>query len=81
MPTLRSADKKSYALSIQDYDETSRQRIIKHYRIRRTDNGDCYISPRSRFPTVIDLINHYSGMSQIADQSSNAWWVFLCDCY
>ncbi|KAI0240349.1 Tyrosine-protein kinase yes [Lamellibrachia satsuma] len=55
-----SADKKSYALSIQDYDEERRQRIIKHYRIRRTDNGDCYISPRNRFPTVIDLISHYS---------------------
>ena len=53
------ADKKSYALSIRDFDLSKNDVIIKHYRIRKMDDGGCYISPKRTFPTIIELIEHY----------------------
>jgi tRNA A-37 threonylcarbamoyl transferase component Bud32 len=56
-----SSDKKSYALSIRDWDVSKNDVIIKHYRIRKMDDGGCYISPKRTFPSIIDLIEHYRG--------------------
>lgn len=53
------ADKKSYALSIRDYDEQKQDVFIKHYRIRKMDNGGVYISPRRTFNNIIELVDHY----------------------
>ena len=44
---------KDFSLSVRDGDG------IKHYRIRRLDNGGFYISTRSRFTTLPELIAHY----------------------
>jgi len=54
-----SADKKSYALSIRDYDDKQKDVFIKHYRIRKMDNGGVYISPRRTFNNIIELVEHY----------------------
>lgn len=53
------ADKKSWALSIRDYDEVKKDVVIKHYRIRPMDNGGCYISPKRTFNSIMDLVEHY----------------------
>ena len=53
------ADKKSFALSIRDYDETKKDVVIKHYRIRPMDNGGCYISPKRTFSSIVELVEHY----------------------
>lgn len=34
---------------------------VTHYRIHRLENGWLYISPRLTFPSLHDLVDHYSG--------------------
>jgi hypothetical protein len=34
---------------------------VKHYRIRRTEQGEYYISTKHVFPTLTDLVEHYRG--------------------
>jgi hypothetical protein len=36
---------------------------VKHYRIRRTDQGYYYISSKNVFPSLPDLVEHYRGKS------------------
>lgn len=36
---------------------------IKHYRIRQTEDGRCYIARRITFYSLPELVNHYSKMS------------------
>ncbi|XP_010638307.1 src-like-adapter 2 [Fukomys damarensis] len=36
---------------------------IRHYRIQRLDNGWLYISPRLTFPSLQDLVDHYSELA------------------
>ena len=38
---------------------------VKHYRIRRTDQGLYYISSKSVFPSLQDLVEHYRGKERI----------------
>lgn len=35
--------------------------IVKHYKIRTMDSGGFYISPRSTFNTLQELVQHYKG--------------------
>ncbi|NXU48102.1 SLAP2 protein, partial [Turnix velox] len=37
---------------------------VTHYRIHRLDNGWLYISPRLTFPSLHDLVEHYSEMGE-----------------
>ncbi|XP_034966420.1 tyrosine-protein kinase Blk [Zootoca vivipara] len=48
----------AFSLSIRDY--TSQGDVIKHYKIRALDHGGYYICPRTTFPTLQDLVKHYS---------------------
>ena len=41
-------------------DVTTQGEVIKHYKIRSLDEGGYYISPRSTFPTLQALVQHYS---------------------
>lgn len=41
-------------------DVTTQGEVIKHYKIRSLDEGGYYISPRSAFPTLQALVQHYS---------------------
>uniref|UniRef100_A0A8C2NUY4 Tyrosine-protein kinase n=1 Tax=Capra hircus TaxID=9925 RepID=A0A8C2NUY4_CAPHI len=51
--------KGSYSLSVRDYDPQHRD-TVKHYKIRTLDNGGFYISPRSTFSSLQELVAHYS---------------------
>uniref|UniRef100_A0A7M4E251 Tyrosine-protein kinase n=1 Tax=Crocodylus porosus TaxID=8502 RepID=A0A7M4E251_CROPO len=51
--------KGAYSLSVRDNDATSGD-IIKHYRIRTLDGGGYYISPRTTFSSLPQLIHYYS---------------------
>ncbi|XP_031512509.1 tyrosine-protein kinase HCK isoform X3 [Papio anubis] len=50
--------KGSYSLSVRDYDPRQGD-TVKHYKIRTLDNGGFYISPRSTFSTLQELVDHY----------------------
>ena len=52
-------DKMSYALSVRDYNEMTREVTIKHYRIRKLDRGGVYISPKKSFSDLLQLVDHY----------------------
>ncbi|XP_030051429.1 tyrosine-protein kinase Blk [Microcaecilia unicolor] len=52
----------SFSLSVRDRDG-SHGDVIKHYKIRRLDTGGYYISPRLTFPSLKELIQHYSRVS------------------
>uniref|UniRef100_A0A672PYP3 Tyrosine-protein kinase n=1 Tax=Sinocyclocheilus grahami TaxID=75366 RepID=A0A672PYP3_SINGR len=51
--------KGAYSLSIQDWDETKGDHV-KHYKIRKLDNGGYYITTRAQFETLQQLVHHYS---------------------
>lgn len=52
----------AYSLSIRDWDETKGDHV-KHYKIRKLDNGGYYITTRTQFDTVPQLVEHYTGQS------------------
>ncbi len=54
----------AYSLSIQDWDETKGDHV-KHYKIRKLDNGGYYITTRAQFETLQQLVHHYSGKSAL----------------
>uniref|UniRef100_W5LNS4 Tyrosine-protein kinase n=1 Tax=Astyanax mexicanus TaxID=7994 RepID=W5LNS4_ASTMX len=52
--------KGAYSLSIQDWDDIKGDHV-KHYKIRKLDNGGYYITTRAQFETLQQLVQHYSG--------------------
>ncbi|XP_017591746.1 PREDICTED: tyrosine-protein kinase Fgr isoform X2 [Corvus brachyrhynchos] len=50
--------KGAYSLSIRDWDEAKGDHV-KHYKIRKLDNGGYYITTRAQFSTVQQLVQHY----------------------
>ncbi|KAL8220710.1 UNVERIFIED_CONTAM: hypothetical protein K2H54_053032 [Gekko kuhli] len=48
----------AYSLSIRDWDEVKGDHV-KHYKIRKLDNGGYYITTRAQFETVQQLVQHY----------------------
>uniref|UniRef100_A0A8C5Z9R1 Tyrosine-protein kinase n=1 Tax=Marmota marmota marmota TaxID=9994 RepID=A0A8C5Z9R1_MARMA len=52
--------KGAYSLSIRDWDEV-RGDNVKHYKIRKLDNGGYYITTRAQFDTLQKLVKHYTG--------------------
>lgn len=57
-----SVDSKgAYSLSIRDWDEMKGDNV-KHYKIRKLDNGGYYITTRAQFDTLQKLVKHYTGM-------------------
>ncbi|XP_078279432.1 tyrosine-protein kinase Fgr isoform X4 [Rhinoraja longicauda] len=51
--------KGAYSLSIRDWDEVKTDHV-KHYKIRKLDNGGYYITTRAQFETVQQLVHHYT---------------------
>ncbi|KAK7904206.1 hypothetical protein WMY93_016813 [Mugilogobius chulae] len=51
--------KGAYSLSIQDWDDIKGDHV-KHYKIRKLDNGGYYITTRAQFETLQQLVQHYS---------------------
>ena len=56
--------KGAYSLSIRDWDEVKGDNV-KHYKIRKLDNGGYYITTRAQFETLQKLVKHYTGMKPI----------------
>uniref|UniRef100_A0A4W3JFZ5 Tyrosine-protein kinase n=1 Tax=Callorhinchus milii TaxID=7868 RepID=A0A4W3JFZ5_CALMI len=52
--------KGAYSLSIRDWDDTKGEHV-KHYKIRKLDNGGYYITTRAQFETLQQLVQHYAG--------------------
>ena len=57
------SDKKTLALSVREEDSRTGDPSVKHYRIRRLDNGGYYISPQKPFADLFALIDYYSRQS------------------
>ncbi|XP_035264669.1 tyrosine-protein kinase Blk [Anguilla anguilla] len=51
--------KGAFSLSIRDI-LPDRRNVVKHYKIRCLDTGGYYISPKTSFPSLQDLVKHYS---------------------
>ncbi|KAM4041989.1 tyrosine-protein kinase Fyn isoform 2-T2 [Anomaloglossus baeobatrachus] len=51
--------KGAYSLSIRDWDDMKGDHV-KHYKIRKLDNGGYYITTRAQFETLQQLVHHYS---------------------
>ncbi|XP_053314630.1 tyrosine-protein kinase Blk [Spea bombifrons] len=49
----------TFSLSVRD-NEPNHGDVIKHYKIRTMDNGGFYISPALTFPSLKELVRHYS---------------------
>ncbi|XP_028904510.1 tyrosine-protein kinase HCK [Ornithorhynchus anatinus] len=52
----------SYSLSVRDYDPQHGD-AVKHYKIRTLDSGGYYISPRSTFGNLQELVSHYQKLN------------------
>ncbi|MGH0152340.1 UNVERIFIED_CONTAM: hypothetical protein FKN15_022205 [Acipenser sinensis] len=50
---------RAYSLSIRDWDEMKGDNV-KHYKIRKLDNGGYYITTRAQFETLQKLVKHYT---------------------
>uniref|UniRef100_A0A8C1KY39 Tyrosine-protein kinase n=1 Tax=Cyprinus carpio TaxID=7962 RepID=A0A8C1KY39_CYPCA len=50
--------KGAYCLSVLDYDNVKGLNV-KHYKIRKLDSGGVYITSRTQFSTLQQLVNHY----------------------
>uniref|UniRef100_A0A665VNV5 Si:ch211-25d12.7 n=1 Tax=Echeneis naucrates TaxID=173247 RepID=A0A665VNV5_ECHNA len=53
-------DRDGFSLSILRKTNTSHPDSVKHYRIRHLQNGWVYISPGITFPSLHNLVQHYS---------------------
>ncbi|VDP78825.1 unnamed protein product [Schistosoma mattheei] len=54
--------------------------VVKHYRIRILDNnGGFFISIRTTFPNIQDLINYYTGI--VLDIPHNFIFIISCNHY
>ena len=62
---------------MRDYDPQYRD-TVKHYKIRTLDSGGFYISPRSTFGTLQELVAHYK--SECCGGCIPAGWARLQDC-
>ncbi|XP_075022289.1 src-like-adapter 2 isoform X1 [Calonectris borealis] len=61
-----------YSLSVRRSERTSWDSVT-HYRIHRLENDWLYISPRLTFPSLHDLVDHYSGNAPPAPSIPNLW--------
>lgn len=50
-----------YALSVRDINATTGKPDVKHFKIKRTDTGGFWISPKYCFDDLSELISHYQG--------------------
>lgn len=60
----------AYCLSVLDYDNTKGLNI-KHYKIRKLDSGGFYITSRTQFTSLQQLVFHYR--SEYSDTREPEW--------
>lgn len=66
----------AFSLSIRDWDDNKGDHV-KHYKIRKLDNGGYYITTRSQFDTVQELVEHYKGSTRTHKQAAT----LICLCF
>lgn len=49
---------------------------VKHYKIRKLDNGGYYITTRAQFETLQQLVQHYSGETLLLSVYKNILMVY-----
>ncbi|XP_076804650.1 proto-oncogene tyrosine-protein kinase Src-like [Clavelina lepadiformis] len=59
---VRESQQGGYCVSVLDQDPMQ-GRVVKHYRIRSMSNGGYYISSRTSFNDISELVQHYKSMS------------------
>lgn len=47
------------ALSVLTIDKATQEPCVRHYRIKKMDDGGCYIAPTRQFSDLISLVEHY----------------------
>uniref|UniRef100_A0A6I8N8W8 Tyrosine-protein kinase n=1 Tax=Ornithorhynchus anatinus TaxID=9258 RepID=A0A6I8N8W8_ORNAN len=57
---VRESETSPGAFSLSVKDSTAQGAVVKHYKIRSLDEGGYYISPKVTFPSLQDLVQHYS---------------------
>nr|XP_016853173.1 PREDICTED: tyrosine-protein kinase Blk [Anolis carolinensis] len=57
---IRESETTPDAFSLSIRDSTSQGDVIKHYKIRKMDNGGYYICPKAMFFSLPELVKHYS---------------------
>ncbi|KAM6053751.1 src-like-adapter 2 isoform 3-T4 [Chlamydotis macqueenii] len=62
-----------YSLSVRRGERASWDSVT-HYRIQRLENGWLYISPRLTFPSLHDLVDHYSGNNLLVPSTPSPGW-------
>lgn len=55
-----SQDKVSYALSVRDSNRLTGDPQVKHYRVRKMDDGGFYINPKRTFSSIFEIVDFYS---------------------
>ena len=65
----------AYSLSIRDWDEAKGDNV-KHYKIRKLDNGGYYITTRAQFDTLQKLVKHYTGIQSAKLPAHSLFSVF-----
>lgn len=71
------SDKSSYVLSVRDSDKANGEPCVKHYRIRKMDDGGFFISAKRTFDSLLDLINHYKGETMSRNDTKRIYNSFL----
>ncbi|KAM8868364.1 proto-oncogene tyrosine-protein kinase Src-like isoform 2-T2 [Synchiropus picturatus] len=67
--------KGAYCLSVLDYDNTKGLNV-KHYKIRKLDSGGFYITSRTQFTSLQQLVFHYRSESR-PSRPCGSWLGFL----
>jgi hypothetical protein len=55
---------KAWSLSVLDQTDDRKDRHTKHYKIKKTDNGGCYIASKIVFSSLDELVSHYSSKKE-----------------
>lgn len=64
-PLILFLDGSSLALSIRDFDSRTNDFVVKHYKIRKMDNGSYFIAVKRTFVNIVELVKHYKGLSSL----------------
>ncbi|KAM8864703.1 proto-oncogene tyrosine-protein kinase Src isoform 1-T1 [Spinachia spinachia] len=65
--------KGAYCLSVLDYDNTKGLNV-KHYKIRKLDSGGFYITSRTQFSNLQQLVNHYRSEFILSHEDRSVIW-------
>lgn len=67
----------AYCLSVLDYDNTKGLNV-KHYKIRKLDSGGFYITSRTQFNNLQQLVAHYHSESFFLNKNRK-WRLFTAE--